>query len=306
MARWIKTLVNWLLIWPIGALLIYLVLGFRLIIPVNWSSVLMGAIVRLIAPLTSWQTRARKNIQLVMPELSKEEQNQILQKMWWNLGRNIGEFPYLDRLSKSQFITEHGAECIDRLKDSGGFLVGGHLGNWELSNLPIKRRQFPFSIIYRPLNNPLAKHALNKRLMLANNIYVKGMESARGIVQTARNKGIMVLLVDQKLREGMIVPFFNKGATTPVSYIKAVLKNNLPLIMVRVKRRKGCKFDLYLKPIDTDSILAENPKKDPILAIATAINAQLEEWIRDAPEQWFWPHRRWPESKNESPYDISI
>ena len=254
--------------------------------------------------MTSWHSRARKNIQLVMPELSSAEQNRILRAMWWNLGRTLGEFPYLDRLSHSRYVTEHGDISIDQLASTGGFVVGGHIGNWELSAMPFSSRNIPFSIIYRPLNNPLAKHALNKRLTLASKTYAKGMRSARGIIETARNKDIMILLADQKLREGMIVPFFGKGATTPVSYIRAALKHHVPIILVRVKRRKGCQFDLYLEAVDTASILAANPDKDPELAIATAINLRLEQWIRETPEQWFWPHRRWPESKNETPHHI--
>jgi lauroyl/myristoyl acyltransferase len=27
--------------------------------------------------------------------------------------------------------------------------------------------------------------------------------------------------------------------------------------------------------------------------LATEINAEIERWIRAAPDQWFWPHRRW-------------
>lgn len=305
MIRWIKTGIQRLLIWPVGAVFVYIVMGLRLIIPVSWASLFMGAIIRLIAPMTTWQRRARKNIQLVMPELGKTEQTRILKKMWWNLGRTMGEFPYLDQLSRREHVMEHDHVCIDHMLSSGGFMVGGHIGNWELSAMPFISRDIPFSIIYRPLNNPLAKHALNKRLTLARKTYIKGMESARGIIETARKKDIMILLADQKLREGMIVPFFGKGATTPVSYIRAALKHDVPIIMVRVKRRKGCQFDLYLEPVDTVSILATNPDKDPVLAIATAINFRLEQWIRETPEQWFWPHRRWPESKNETPHDIT-
>ncbi len=154
----------------------------------------------------------------------------------------MGEFPYLDQLSRREHVMEHDHVCIDHMLSSGGFMVGGHIGNWELSAMPFISRDIPFSIIYRPLNNPLAKHALNKRLTLARKTYIKGMESARGIIETARKKDIMILLADQKLREGMIVPFFGKGATTPVSYIRAALKHDVPIIMVRVKRRKGCQF----------------------------------------------------------------
>jgi len=25
------------------------------------------------------------------------------------------------------------------------------------------------------------------------------------------------------------------------------------------------------------------------------VNATLEEWIRDRPEQWLWVHQRWPD-----------
>jgi len=30
-------------------------------------------------------------------------------------------------------------------------------------------------------------------------------------------------------------------------------------------------------------------------ALMTRVNATLEEWIRDRPEQWLWVHRRWPD-----------
>jgi KDO2-lipid IV(A) lauroyltransferase len=304
MIKWINTWLKRLIIWPITAALIYIIMGFRFIIPVRWASAFMGFIVRFIAPMTSWHSRARKNIQLVMPELSPAEQNRILRAMWWNLGRTVGEFPYLDKLSRPEYVTEHGNISIDQLASTGGFMIGAHIGNWELSAMPLISRNIPFSIIYRPLNNPLGKHALNKRLTLARKTYVKGMESARGIIETARQKNIMILLVDQKLREGMVVPFFGKGATTPVSYIRAALKHHVPLVLVRVKRRKKCQFDLYLEAVDTTSIIAANPDKNLELSIATAINLRLEEWIREMPEQWFWPHRRWPESKNETPHHI--
>lgn len=123
MIKWIKTWLQRLIIWPIPAAFIHIIMGFRLIIPVRWASAFMAFIVRFVAPMTSWHSRARKNIQLVMPELSSAEQNRILRAMWWNLGRTLGEFPYLDRLSHSRYVTEHGDISIDQLASTGGFVV---------------------------------------------------------------------------------------------------------------------------------------------------------------------------------------
>jgi KDO2-lipid IV(A) lauroyltransferase len=59
---------------------------------------------------------------------------------------------------------------------------------------------------------------------------------------------------------------------------------------MRTERLGGCRFRVTISsPIDL-------PKTDDDAAIhaaATAINTTLENWIRDKPEQWFWPHRRW-------------
>src|SRR5260221_490345 len=39
---------------------------------------------------------------------------------------------------------------------------------------------------------------------------------------------------------------------------------------------------------------ANNPWID-LLAIMTAVNAEIESWIRARPEMWLWLHRRWPD-----------
>jgi KDO2-lipid IV(A) lauroyltransferase len=31
-----------------------------------------------------------------------------------------------------------------------------------------------------------------------------------------------------------------------------------------------------------------------VLAVMTRVNAVIEGWVRERPEQWVWLHRRWP------------
>jgi KDO2-lipid IV(A) lauroyltransferase len=39
--------------------------------------------------------------------------------------------------------------------------------------------------------------------------------------------------------------------------------------------------------------VSKTASDDEILAIALQINKLLESWIKERPEQWLWPHRRW-------------
>jgi KDO2-lipid IV(A) lauroyltransferase len=32
-----------------------------------------------------------------------------------------------------------------------------------------------------------------------------------------------------------------------------------------------------------------------MLAIMTAVNEEIERWLRARPEMWLWLHRRWPD-----------
>jgi KDO2-lipid IV(A) lauroyltransferase len=145
--------------------------------------------------------------------------------------------------------------------------------------------------IYRPLNNPLLARLLTRRQdTYSGDIYRKGREAALGMVTSLRKGQMMCLLVDQQLREGMNVPFFGHPARTSISHIKIAIKKQVPILFMRTERVGPARFRVTISPpID----LPKTADDATILMIATDINSELERWIRAAPEQWFWPHRRW-------------
>ena len=148
--------------------------------------------------------------------------------------------------------------------------------------------------IYRPLNNPLLSSLLHRRQeTYGGNIYRKGREAALGMVTALRKGQIMCLLVDQQLREGLAVPFFGHPARTSISHIKIAIKKQAPLFFMRTERLDRCRFRVTISPPLTLPQTADN---EAVLEIATRINAEIEGWIRQKPEQWFWPHRRWGKS----------
>ncbi len=277
-------------IWPIEAALGFGFYGLARLLPVAIASAVMGALIGFIGPLTPWHDRARRNMKLALPDQSDAERNHILRQMWFNFGRVIGEFPHVKSLAKTGRIEFVGLEHIEAIK-GGGFLIGAHIGNWELGPYAALQAGKKVAAIYRPLNNPLLRGLLEQRQEhYGGDIYRKGREAALGMIASIRKGQFMCLLVDQQLREGMAVPFFGHDAKTSISHIKLAIKKQVPLLYMRTERLDGCNFRVTISP---PLNMPKNDDDASIIAAATKINAELEGWIKERPEQWFWPHRRW-------------
>jgi KDO2-lipid IV(A) lauroyltransferase len=277
-------------IWPLEAGLVVLIFGAARLLPLPVASAAMGGLFAVIGPLTPWQGRAARNMKLAMPEMTDAERRRVLASMWRNLGRVIGEFPHVHRMIGLGRIEFEGLENLRGL-DGGAILVGAHIGNWELGPYAALQEGHKVAAIYRPLNNQLLAWLLARRQAnYGGDIYRKGREAALGMVSTLRKGQVMCLLVDQQLREGIAVPFFGHPAQTSISHVKLAIKKRVPLIYMRTRRLAGSRFRVSISPPIT---LPDKDDDDQVLAVASVINRTIEGWIRETPEQWFWPHRRW-------------
>ena len=73
------------------------------------------------------------------------------------------------------------------------------------------------------------------------------------------------------------------------------LRYNCAVVPARVERLGGARFRLtFYPPLRFES--TDNRHAD-VKAIMSTVNEIYEGWIRERPEQWFWMHRRWIESK---------
>ena len=277
-------------IWPLEAVLVILIFGAARLLPLPVASAALGGFLAGLGPLTPWHGRAARNMRLAMPEMTDDEQRRVLAGMWWNLGRVLGEFPHIHRMAGRGRIEFEGLENLRGL-DGGAILVGAHIGNWELGPYAALREGHRVAAIYRPLNNRLLAWLLTRRQAnYGGDIYRKGREAALGMVSTLRKGQIMCLLVDQQLREGMAVPFFGHPAQTSISHVKLAIRKRVPLMYMRTRRISGSRFRVSISP---PIALPDADDDASVLAVATEINHTIECWIRDTPEQWFWPHRRW-------------
>lgn len=278
--------------YKIETALAVIVFTFFWLIRVNVASFTGGMIARILGPLHKSHTIAKRNIAFVFPSLSKKEQHKILSRMWWNLGRNIGEFVHIRTLAKKTKTV--GLEYAkDALTHKGQvIIVSGHFANWELGLLSLSNTGVPIAGPYRPANNPhfdtLMKYIRGDDVT----IFPKGKEAAIGLLRHLKKGGNIGMLMDQKMNEGPLVPFFNYPVRTQTLMAELAIKHNLPIVPSRIVRNNGADFTQhYHKPIWPDKTKTAD-------ILLQEIHTTLENWIKETPEQWFWVHNRWPKERD--------
>ena len=97
------------------------------------------------------------------------------------------------------------------------------------------------------------------------------------------------------------MPFFGRPAMTAPTVALLGLRFDCDVLPVRVERLRGARFRLTIEPPlrlpDTGNRAAD------VASLMAEVNATLERWIRERPEQWFWVHRRWPDPISSRPDD---
>ena len=295
-----------LLLDPLVAALVYPIYYAFALMPVDLASALGGRLGRLVGALApGLSRRALRNIASALPELPPERHRAILRGMWDNLGRNFAEHSHIDRLwddTRAGRIEMIGGEHLRALaarEKHPSLIVSGHIANWELFPSTGARHGLAMTLVYRRPNNPLIDHLMTgRRRAGAGRFLPKGQEAARAMVNTLLSGGSIAMLVDQKLNDGIPVPFFGRPAMTAPSLAQLGLKYNCPVLVARAERLGGARFRVTITP--PEFVPDTGNREADVLAYMTRINALLEKWIRERPEQWLWLHNRWPENSEPS------
>lgn len=272
--------------------LAYALYGFFRLLPIDAASATGGWIGRSLGPRLRATETARDNLKAAFPEKPPEEIDAIIHGMWENLGRTAAEYAHLHRIWSRVELT--GGEWLDKTREekTPAIYCAAHLANWEINAIAAKKRGVDINLVYRKPNNTgvdgLLRHARNSG---AAGHIEKGAAGAREIMSVLKKKGVLGMLVDQKLSEGIPVPFFGRDAMTAQAVAVFAMKYGCAVYPSRVERLNGCHFRMTIYPaVPVPS--TGNREKD-IYNMMADINQRIESWVRARPEQWLWIHRRW-------------
>ncbi|HIJ62387.1 MAG TPA: lauroyl acyltransferase [Rhodospirillaceae bacterium] len=274
---------------------VYLGWGLFAVLPLDYASALGGWIGRTAGRFLSVSGKARRNLRRAFPDKTEGEIDAILGQVWDNVGRVVGEFPHLARIAAER-LDIVGGDHVAQMRDDGrpGFLISAHYGGWELSGPVAFRLGLPVHVVYRAANNPWVERLFRRgRGVAAESFIPKGAEGARRMVGVMRAGGHLGMLVDQKMNDGIAVPFMGRDAMTAPAVARLALKFRCPIVAGRIERTGGAHFRVTLEP--PIPLPDSGDAQQDVYDVMLQINATIERWVRAQPGQWLWLHRRWPD-----------
>ena len=274
-------------------IIIFFFLLFKLLGP-KISSSISNRIFILIGPFFRSKHIIKSNLEKAIPNLTKSESKNIIQKMWGNYGRILSEYIFIKKFRKSNLnfdLDIKGQNILDEIKKNNEpvIFVSGHFNNFELMAMHIEKSDINLAAIYRPLNNKflnIVMERIRKKYICRNQVK-KGISGTKKLLSLFKKNFSIALMIDQRVSEGIKSNFFEQKAFTTTIPAQFVKKFNCRVVPIYIERLKNINFKLT---VDSPIRYSSN---ETIETITSDLNKRLEKMILKNPEQWIWSHNRW-------------
>jgi Kdo2-lipid IVA lauroyltransferase/acyltransferase len=182
--------------------------------------------------------------------------------------------------------------------DRPTIIVGGHLGNWEVSGVMLAAADLRSFAVARTLDNPfLHRFVLDFRQYTGQTILSKNEDYTK-ICEALASNEIVVMLADQSAGpRGYFVDFFGRPASTQRGIALLAFEYDARVI-VSFSHRVGDGFHYKVGVVDCFDPRDYQDDANGAQRFTADYTEALERAIRRAPEQYFWLHNRW---KNQPP-----
>lgn len=241
---------------------------------------------------------AVENLRRAFPDWDEPRRLRTARGVYAHFGQVILDVLWLEGRSRETvlaLVDVEGREHVEAALAAGrgAVLATAHIGNWELHGLAHGFTFGPIGVVARPLDNP----ALDRRLVAfrtagGNAVIYKQMALAQ-VLRMLRGGGGVALLVDQNVQEsdGLFVEFFGRPAATTTVAAALAVKTGCALVPCHTEMGPDGRYRMIYDPPVGGA--ASGRREDDIRRLTQVLTRHIEGWVRQAPEQWLWIHRRW-------------
>lgn len=213
------------------------------LLPIDVASSVSGRLLQFIGKFLSASKIAKRNLDLCYPDKSETWKRGIIEGMWNNLGRILGEMPHWYCMSDEEFNQR--VQISDQLTKNKLFnnkrmiILSAHFGNWELCNRLAQYKKLNLCLIHKHMNNPFVNKFINyTREKTGITLLPKNLSGLKNIIKEIRapNGKMIGMLFDQRYNEGIDVDFFGMDASTTKTPATIGKYYNVPLVFCKVTR----------------------------------------------------------------------
>lgn len=259
------------------------------------------ALGKALGKLLYWAIPARRkvsciNLQIAFPELDDTELEALNRKHFISMGRALIEAALgwwgSDKQIKKLTHTEGLEHLQDTIENHNTILLGAHFSSLEIGGRIIAHNM-PVHGTYRPHQNALIEYFVAKQRALQYGKVIP-KSNIRDMIKSIKNHHPTWYATDQNFRgKGSIpVPFFGIDAPSNPGTSRLAKMTNakvIPCISVRLldknEKRRGYLMR-FLPPVENF------PSKD-LTDDTTRLNAYIEAFAAEFPDQYLWTHKRY-------------
>ncbi len=260
-------------------------------------------------PLGVRRRVVERQIAAAFPELSEEQVAEMARASYRHLGQSAIETALLPGLGQAgvlRLVSEvENWEAVERAQAGGKgiVVVAGHLGNWELAAAYMAARGIPLDVIVRRMGNPLFDAYLNQTREQLGVKVVYDAQAVRHTPRALREGRAVGFVADQGVRglASTFVPFFGRPAKTPRGAAVFALRFGSPVVFATALRKPD---GTYLVGFEDIPVIDTGNRESDVDALVLRFTRVLEKWVRRAPEQYFWQHRRWRRQPPDTPPEL--
>ncbi len=245
---------------------------------------------------------ARRNIELCFPEKPTDEVEALTRAHFRSLGMSLMETAsawWRSDAFIAPLATMEGAEHVQRAvqQGRGAILLTAHFTTLEFSGPVLHMNLPPFDAVYRKHRSPLVNEIWRRgRERSARRTIEKG--DIKSMVRSLREAVPVWYAPDQSYRrkKSELIPFMGEPAmsnTATSALAKLADAVVLPLFPRRLPGDSGYRITVY-PPLDNF------PSGDPA-ADTVRYNEIVAEWIREAPAEYYWVHRKFKDRPDALP-----
>ena len=238
---------------------------------------------------------ALANLERAFPAMTGGQRGRLLRRTLYELALGYVELVrFLRRPAEREaMVQHHGIEPLEQRVRAGlsSIVIAGHSGSWDLGGLSMsdKTDLRPVIPVRTPTHAWTAAFIADARARMG--MHALPTSGCREEIQGFLEEGATLFFyLDQRLNDGLQVPFFGQPARTAPSAAALARSTGLPVYLMWQWRLGVGRHRMQYTPL---SLHWTQDRDADIQRVTAQFTLAIEQQIRQHPHGWLWLHRRW-------------